>query len=73
MQAPDLTTRLWYMPIEWIPVSFFDLIFTWPKNFVFEQVLFSSACMCLSVSVYIDYLKKFLTYFDEIWQNDGEW
>ena len=24
-------------------------IFTWPKNFVFGQVLFSSACMCLSV------------------------
>ena len=24
---------------------------TWPKNFVFGQVLFSSACMCLSVCV----------------------
>ena len=24
-------------------------LITWPKNFVFGQVLFSSACMCLSV------------------------
>ena len=49
---------------------------TWPKNFLFGQVLFSSACMCLCVrvclcvSVYIDYLKKFLTDFDETWQDD---
>ena len=27
------------------------LIFTSPKNFVFEEVLFSSACMCVSVCV----------------------
>ena len=46
---------------------------TWHKNFVFEQVLFSSACVCLSVSLYLDYLKKFLTDFDEIWQDDVEW
>ena len=26
-------------------------MFTWPKNFVFGQVLFSSACMCLCVCV----------------------
>ena len=47
----------------------FRVIFTWPKNFVFGQVLFSSACMCLSVcvcvSLYLDYLKKFVTDFDE--------
>ena len=44
-------------------------IFTWPKNFVFGQVLFSSACMCLSVcvsvSLFPNYLKKFLTDLDE--------
>ena len=53
-------------------------LFTWPKNFVFGQVLFSSArmclcvcvCVCVCVSVYIDYLKKFLTDFDETWQDD---
>ena len=53
-------------------------IITWPKNFVFGQVLFSSACMCLSVcvsvcvwvSLYLNYLKKFLTDFDETWQDD---
>ena len=57
-------------------------IVTWPKKFVFGQVLFSSACMCLSVclsvcvsvcvsvSLYIDYLKKLLTDFDETWQED---
>ena len=28
-------------------------IFTWPKNFVFVQILFSSACMCLSVCVWV--------------------
>ena len=27
-------------------------IFTSPKNFVFGEVLFSSACICLSVCVY---------------------
>ena len=49
-------------------------IFTWPKNLVFGQVLFSSACMCLCVclcvNLYIDHLKKFLTDFDETWQDD---
>ena len=53
-------------------------IITWPKNFVFGQVLFSSACMCLCVcvsvclclSVYLDYLKKFLTDFKESLQDD---
>ena len=39
------------------------IVITWPKNFVIGQVLFSSACMCLcvclSVSFYLDYLKKF--------------
>ena len=51
---------------------------TWPKNFVFGQVLFSSACMCLCVclsvclcvNVYIDYLKTFSTDFNETWQDD---
>ena len=47
---------------------FSDFI-TWPKNFVFGQVLFSSACMCLCVcvcvSLLVDYLKKFSTDFDE--------
>ena len=56
------------------------MFINWPENFVFGQVLFSSACMCLCVcvcvsvcvcvNVYIDYLKKFLTDFDEIWQDD---
>ena len=58
------------------------LLFTWLCNFVFGQVSFSSACMCLCVCVcvcvsvcvcvnlYIDYLKKFLTDFDETWQDD---
>ena len=27
-------------------------------------------CVCLSVSFYIDYLKKFLTDFDKTWQDD---
>ena len=58
-------------------------VVTWPKNFVFGQVLFSSACMCLCVclcvcvcvcvclcvSLLVDYLKKLLTDFDEIWQD----
>ena len=60
----------------------YELFITWPKNFVFGQVLFSSACMCLSVclsvcvsvclsvSLYIDYLKNLLTDFDETWQDD---
>ena len=50
---------------------------TWPKIFDFGQVLFSSACMCLCVclcvSLHPDYLKKFLTDFDETWQDDVEW
>ena len=41
------------------------------QKLVFGQVLFSSACVCVCLSVYIDYLKKFLTDFDETWQ-DGE-
>ena len=57
-------------------IHFNNLIYfvTWPKNFVFGQVLFSSACMCLCVCVsvrfYTIYLKKFLTDFDETWQDD---
>ena len=27
-------------------------------------------CVCVCVNLYIDYLKKFLTDFDEIWQDD---
>ena len=27
-------------------------------------------CVCVCVNVYIDYLKKFLTDFDETWQDD---
>ena len=50
------------------------LIFNWPKIFVFGQVLFSSTCMCLCVSLsvwvsailFLDYLKKFLSDFDVI-------
>ena len=38
----------------------YDGLVTWPKNFVFGQVLFSSACMCLSVcvSVFISIISK---------------
>ena len=48
---------------------------TWPKNFVFGQVLFSwRVCVCVyvcvSVHLYTIYLKKFFTDFDETWQDD---
>ena len=53
-----------------------EFIFTSPKNFVFEEVLFSSACICLcvclSVCLSLDYLKKFSIDFHETWQ-DGVW
>ena len=40
--------------------SIFLMIITWPKIFDFGQVLFSSACMCLSVclSVFISIISK---------------
>ena len=34
--------------------------------------VYVSVCECVSVSVFIDYLKKFLTDFDEIWQDGVE-
>ena len=45
------------------------------QKIVFGQVLFLSACMCVCVCVrvYIDYLKKFLTDFDGIWQDVLLW
>ena len=58
--------------MSWQAIDF--LFITWPKNFVFGQVLFSSAwmclCVCLSVIVYLDYLKKFLTNFNETLEDD---
>ena len=46
MQARRLDVRLWYIPVNWMPVCFF---FTWPKSFVFWQVSFPLGCMCLPV------------------------
>ena len=61
-------------------ISHFSFVITWPKNFVFGQVLLSSAFMCLSVclsvclyvSLYIDYLKNSMTDFNENLQEDDE-
>ena len=36
---------------------------------IFTRV-YVSVCVCLSLSVYLDYLKKFFTDFDETWQDD---
>ena len=65
--------------VKWKDFTFIVFV-TWPKNFVFGQVLFSSACMCLSVCVCLcvclsvslspNYLKRFLTDFNEAW-HDG--
>ena len=53
---------------------YYNTFITWLKIFDFGQVLFLSACMCLcvclSVCLYLDYLKKFLTDFNETWQDD---
>ena len=60
-------------------LGFLKVIFTWPKNlYLWSGIIFTHnmcLCVCLSVSVslYPDYLKKFLTDFDEILQDDVIW
>ena len=49
----------------------YTTLITWPKNFVFISVYVSVClCVCPSVNLYIDYLKKFSTDFNETWQDD---
>ena len=48
-----------------------QILVTWPKNFVFGQVLFSSACMCLSVRLCVGRLSQKV--FDRFWWNLAQW
>ena len=44
---------------------------TWPKNFVFGQVLFSTACICLSVCVSEAFITQKV--LDRFWWNLAGW
>ena len=50
-----------------------QLLLPGPKSLILDRYYFHPrvyVCVCVSVSLFPDYLKKFLTDFDEIWQDD---
>ena len=69
----NIVILYWQSPLEYLVACFSRQLSSLPgpKTLFLDRYYFHPrGCVCLCVRLYIDYLKKFLTDFDETWQDD---